>query len=144
MTPLRRLHNRERIAVAVALGIVVGGLLALAAWTIASNSARISEVQASRLSATQTSCEQQNERHEDLYVGIEATAAHQRVYEPAKYRETVAKARELERLLNAIQPEENCKARAKLLVVQTLDHEQPPPRKPVRRPGPLRLPPPET
>lgn len=141
MTVLRHLTNRQRIGMAVIVGLVCGTLLALAVWTIIANQERVGEIQRSRILSAESSCEQQNNRHERLFAQIEATAAHQRIYEPAKYRETVAKARELEALLNAVQPEEDCRARARRLVEETLTHKHATKQKPVRAPGPLRLPP---
>lgn len=140
MTPLRHLTHRQRIAIAVVLGVVLGLIIASFVWTVVSNHERISEIQASRISSSELSCQQQDERHEHLYAQIEATAENQRLYEPSKYRETVAKARELEQLLNAVQPEEDCRARARLLIEETLGHEHPKRQKPIRKPGPLRLP----
>lgn len=118
----------------------MGVIAAVCVWILLANQARIAEVQASRVSGSEIACEQQNTRHERLYAQIEATARVQRVSEPGKYRATVAKARELEGLLNAIQPEEDCSARARRLVISTLGHGHAAPRKPIRSPGPLRLP----
>lgn len=140
MTPLRHLTHRQRIAIAVVLGVVLGLIVASFVWTVVSNHERISEIQASRISSSELACQQQDERHERLYAQIEATAENQRLYEPSKYRETVAKARELEQLLNAVQPEEDCRARARLLIEETLGHEHAKRQKPIRKPGPLRLP----
>lgn len=127
------------IAIGVILGVCIGCSVALFVWGETSNHARIAEIQDSRILSAEGSCRQQNNRHEYLYAEIEATAQHQRLYEPSKYRETVAKGLELERLLNAVQPKEDCKARAKMLVEETLHHKHAPKQKPIRAPGPLRL-----
>jgi len=133
--------ERQRIAIGIVAGVGLGCVIALFVWGEISNHARIVEIQHSRILSAEGSCLQQNERHERLFAQIEATAAVERVREPAKYREAVAKGRELELLLNAIQPTEDCKARARMLVEETLHHKHAPKQKPIREPGPLRLPP---
>lgn len=139
MSALPHLTNRQRIGIAVVLGLGAGMLLALAVWSIVANHERVGEIQRSRIASSELSCEVQNEHHERLFAQIEATASVQRVSEPAKYRGTVAKARELEALLNAIQPEEDCAARAHRLVVGTLGQAHARPRRQLRARGPLRL-----
>jgi hypothetical protein len=143
VSPSKHLSAPWRLAIGVILGACIGCSVALFVWGQVSNHERISEIQRSRVLSAESSCEQQNERHERLYAQIEATAAVQRVTEPAKYRATVAKARELEALVNAIQPSEDCAARARLLVEETLGHTHVAPQKPIREPGPLRLAAPE-
>lgn len=141
MSALHAFSRRQRIAVAIFLGVSFGLLVAVCMWILLSNQARISEVQSSRISGSEIACQQQDERHERLFAEIESTAAVQRATEPAKYRETVSKARELEALLNAVQPEEDCSERARRLVIETLGQAHARKRKPIRKPGPLRLPP---
>lgn len=119
------------IAVTLVIGHEVG----------AANADRISEVQNSRKSGTILACEKQNRHHEELYVQIELSAGVESVKEPVKYKQTVKKARELEAILNAVQPEEDCNTRANQLAVETL-RTTPAPRQRIRKPGPLRLPPP--
>jgi hypothetical protein len=131
--------ERQRIAIGIVAGVGLGCIIALFVWGLISNHERTSEIQHSRILSAESSCLQQNERHEQLFEQIEATAQEQRIREPAKYRETVAKGRELELLLNAIQPAEDCKARARMLVEETLHHKHAPKQKPIREPGPLRL-----
>jgi hypothetical protein len=133
--------RHERVGIAVVLGVSVGLLIAVCTWILLSNQARIGEIQDSRISGSEIACQQQNERHERAYAKIEAAAAIQRIKNPDRYRATVAKARELETFLNAIQPQEDCSLRARRLIVQTLGQNHAKPRKPVRKPGPLRLPP---
>ena len=139
MTPLRRLNRRERALIAVVTGFGLGVLVAVCGWILVSNQDRINEIQESRVRGSEIACEQQNERHERLFAQIETTAAVQKVREPVKYRETVAKARELEQLLDVVQPEEDCSERARKLVVETLGGAGAKRGKRVRAPGPLRL-----
>lgn len=140
MTVLPHLTNRQRIGIAVVVGLIGGMLVALAVWTLISNHERVGEIQRSRVASSEIACQIQNERHERLFAQIEATVGRQHIHEPAKYRQTVAKALELEALLNAVQPEEDCRARARLLTEQTLGKSHASKRKPIRRPGSLRLP----
>lgn len=127
------------VATLISSGVSITVTLVIGHEVGSANTDRISEIQNSRTSGTVVACELQNGRHEKLYVQIEAEARIQAQKEPAKYKETIAKARELELLLDAIQPEEDCDARAKLLAVETL-RTKPPPRKRIRQPGPLRFP----
>lgn len=127
------------VAALISSGISIAVTLVIGDEVRAANGTRIEEIQNSRKSGTIVACEQQNLRHERLFVQIEAEARIQAVKEPKKYRETVAKAGELELLLEAVQPEEDCAARAKLLAEETL-RTTPSPRKRIRPPGPLRFP----
>lgn len=120
-------------AISIAVTLFIGNELGT------NNAARIAEQQTSRKNSAIISCEEQNVRHEKLYVQIEAEAATQAVTEPVKYRASIRKARELELLLNVVQPQENCEQRAKRLVEETL-RSKPPTHKRLREPGPLRLP----
>lgn len=127
------------VAAVISSGVSIAVTLVIGHEVAKANTDRISEVQNSRKSGTILSCEEQNLRHEQLYVQIEAQARIQAIKEPTKYRETVSKARELESLLNVVQPGEDCDIRAKRLAVETL-RTRPVHHKPIRKPGPLRLP----
>lgn len=131
-----------RYIVALLAGMAVGLSITTLVLVIHDNNARISEVQKSRRDGTLLACYQQDHRHETLYAGIERLAAYQRDHEPVKYRETVKTGRQLELFLDAVQPEEDCKARARKLVEEAGD-VTPRPFMPVRSPGPLRLTPQE-
>lgn len=127
------------VSALVSSGISITVTLVIGHEVGKANTDRIAEVQNSRKSGTILACEQQNLRHEQLYLQIELSAGIESVKEPVKYKQTVKKARELEAILDAVQPEEDCKARAKRLAVETL-RTTPAPPKPIRKPGPLRLP----
>lgn len=132
-----------RHLLALFAGLAVGLSITTLVLVIHDNNDRISEVQRSRLNATLLGCYQQDHKHETLFAGLERVAAYQRVHDPTKYRETVKNARQTELLLNAVQPEEDCKERARSLVEETLHGGTPQPFPAVRVPGPLRLLPPE-
>jgi hypothetical protein len=75
MTPIRRLHYRERVALAIVLGAIVGAILALFIWVLVENDDRISEVQQSRVQSSQRSCHEGNARHVEAIAGLERLIA---------------------------------------------------------------------
>lgn len=110
MTPIRRLHHRERLALAIVLGAIIGMILALAVWVLVENGDRISEVQHSRVTSSMRSCTEGNERHAQAIKGLERLIARHPVKGlPRTAR--VAQRQALYELAEVIAPYYVCKTR---------------------------------
>jgi hypothetical protein len=110
MTPIKRLHHRERLALAIVLGGLVGAIIALSVWVLVENGDRISEVQQSRVSSSMRSCREGNERHAQAVIGLERLIARNPAGQLTRAR-VLAQRQALDEFAEVIAPTYNCKRR---------------------------------
>jgi hypothetical protein len=110
MTPIKRLHHRERLALAIVLGGLVGAIIALSVWVLVENGDRISEVQQSRVSSSMRSCREGNERHTQAVIGLERLIARHPSGQLTRTKR-LDESQALGELAEVIAPTFECKAR---------------------------------
>lgn len=110
MSPLKRLRHRERLALAVVLGGLIGAIILLSVWVVVENGDRISEVQNSRVQSSMRSCREGNERHVQAVIGLERLIARHPSGQLTRTR-VVAQRQALDELAEIIAPYYACKAR---------------------------------